>query len=170
MKSALWLALAAGVWIFGFSAGAVDASALRNEEDGEFLMKAVEVSRQEVADAQVTAASTGQPEIKQTALSIARDHVKVGQAAAELVKQKGLNEPANESGGGGYAAKADSDPARIATLLKAHEEAVALFHQEAVRGMDPDVKRFARATLPTLQRRLKALRSLQHTYPEMSPG
>jgi len=170
MKSALWIAVAAGIWIFGFSAGVLNASALRSEEDEEFLMKAVEVSRQEVADAQVTAASTGQPEIKQAALSIANDHVKVGQAAAELAKRKGLNEPVNEAADGGYAAKADSDPARIAALLKTHEEAVALFHQEAVRGTDPEVKRFARATLPTLQRRLEALRSLQHTYPEISPS
>jgi predicted outer membrane protein len=62
------------------------------------------------------------------------------------------------------------DPARIANLMQAYEDAVALFYREAVRGTDPDLQQFAEATLPTLQARLLALRSLQYAYPKSTIG
>jgi putative membrane protein len=152
--------------------GAIHASSLSGEEDGEFLLKAVAASRQEATDAQAAAQSTRRAEIKQTSRSIADDHVRASQELADLAKRKGMNVPGIDATAAGDAATsrsgAESDSARIAGLLQAHEDAVALFHQEAVRGMDPDVKRFAQITLPILQRRLEVLRSLQDAYAEMS--
>jgi putative membrane protein len=80
----------------------------------------------------------------------------------DLAKQKGVSLPAEPADAPNDKV---SDPDRIAGLLKAHEDAVALFHKEAVRGTDPDVKTFAQTVLPTLQRRLVVLRSLQEQYP-----
>jgi putative membrane protein len=146
------------------------ATPMRDEEDGQFLAKAVEVSRQGVSDAQVASQSTQSADIQQAARSIADDQGRAIRQLTDLAKQKGMELPCDVTGGDRDIAAAAqirsaSDPDRIAGLLKAHENAVALFHQEAVRGMDPALKKFAQGSLPTLQRRLVALRSLQDLYP-----
>jgi putative membrane protein len=167
---------------------AAPATSGRSEQDGEFLVKAVEVSRQEVWDARSATQSSGRAEIKKAAHSIAHAHVRAMQRLTGLARQKGMSMPGEIAAPGRSAAPGASaalganaalgakvgqdnniasktDPDRIAEFLKVHEAAVALFHQEAVRGMDPDLKRFAQITLPSLQRRLVALRSLQAAYP-----
>jgi putative membrane protein len=172
MKSLTWLSIPVLALSFGSS---LHASSLNGAEDGEFMLKAAAISRQEGADAQATAQATRRVEIKLTARSIANDHMRAGQQLADLAKQKGMNVPAGDIAAADDAATGkngrnavEPDSARIASLLKANEEAVAIFHQEAVRGMDPDVKRFAQTTLPELQRRLETLRLLQDAYPETS--
>jgi putative membrane protein len=154
---------------------AAPATSGQSEQDGEFLVRAVEVSRQEVWDARTATQSSGRAEIKKAAHSIAQDHVQAIQRLTGLARQKGMSmtgdiaarvasvAPVASMGQDKIASK--SDPDCIAEFLKAHEAAVALFHQEAVRGMDPDLKRFAASTLPSLQRRVVALRSLQEAYP-----
>jgi putative membrane protein len=147
------------------------AAGLRGEEDGPFLMRAAEVSRQEANEARAAERSTRNTEIRGTAHSIADDHERASRQLADLAKKKGTSLPAgatNAAGAAGAAgaAKSQSDPERIAGLLKAHEDAVALFHKEAVRGTDPDLKSFAQTTLPTLQQRLMDLRTLQDSYPQ----
>jgi putative membrane protein len=146
------------------------AAPMRDEEDGQFLAMAVEVSRQGVSDAQAASESTQSADIQQAARSIADDQGRAIQQLTDLAKRKGMELPRDVTGGDRDIAAAArirsaSDPDRIAGLLKAHENAVALFHQEAVRGMDPALKKFAQVSLPTLQRRLVALRSLQDLYP-----
>jgi putative membrane protein len=138
------------------------AAGLRGEEDGPFLMRAAEVSRQQANEARAAEHSTRNTEIRDTAHSIADDHERASRQLADLAKKKGTILPA----GAATAAKSQSDPERIAGLLKAHEDAVALFHKEAVRGTDPDLKSFAQTTLPTLQQRLMDLRTLQDSYPQ----
>jgi putative membrane protein len=143
---------------------------MRDEEDGQFLAKAVEVSRQGVSDAQVASQSAQSADIQQAARSIAADQGRAVRQLTDLAKEKGMELRRDVRGGDRDIAAAaqirlESDPDRIAGLLKAHENAVALFHQEAVRGMDPALKKFAQLSLPTLQRRLIVLRSLQDMYP-----
>jgi putative membrane protein len=160
---------------------AAPATSGRSEQDGEFLVKAVEVSRQEVWDARSATQTSGRAEIKKAAHSIAHAHVRAIQRLTGLARQKGMSMTGEIAAPGASAAlganaalgpnvgqddiASKSDPDRIAEFLKAHEAAVALFHQEAVRGTDPDLRRFAQITLPSLQRRLVALRSLQDAYP-----
>jgi putative membrane protein len=142
-----------------------------SEQDGEFMVRAVEASRQQVSEAHVASQSTRRTQIQATARSIASDHAHAIRRLVELARRKGMDIPRDVGLRRDVAGSGESDPDRIAGFLKAHEAAVALFHQEAVRGMDPDLKRFARATLPTLQRRLAALRSLQDMYPpNMDPS
>jgi putative membrane protein len=151
------------------------AAPVRAEEDGQFLAKAVEVSRQGVSDAEAASQSTRSADIQRAARSIADDHGRAIRQLTGLAKEKGMKLPRDAAGGDRDIAAAtqirsESDPDRIAGLLKAHENAVALFHQEAVRGMDPALKKFAQVTLPGLQRRLVALRSLQDMYPPELAG
>jgi putative membrane protein len=54
----------------------------------------------------------------------------------------------------------DFDRQYIGMMIKAHQDAIALFESEANGGQDPRVKRFARSTLPTLHRHLREAESI----------
>ena len=138
-----------------------------SQEDGEFLTKAVAVSGQQATDANAAARTSQRSVVQSMARSVAMVHYRTQHDLENLARLKGMNfrnegaitaEPTEP-------AVAGSDPDRIATLLKRDEEAVALFHQEAVRGSDPDVQNYAESALPLLQQKLTALRSLQAVYP-----
>jgi predicted outer membrane protein len=138
------------------------ARAMAGDEDGQFVVRAVAISVQQTSDAHAVARGTRRSEILNAARSIARDHTRTGRQLTSLAAQKGLALPEV----GAQAADSDaSDPDRIARLLKGGEEAVAVFHQEAVRGMDPDLQRFAQTSLMALQQKVTMLRSLQEAFP-----
>ncbi|MDB6083837.1 MAG: hypothetical protein JWN43_1718 [Gammaproteobacteria bacterium] len=139
------------------------AESLQPEQDGAFLVRAVEMSREEVVDARTASHTSRSTEVQRTARSIADGHQRAIRELAGLAQRKGVDVPKGTAGVGRIGS--DADPDRIAGFVKAHEAAVALFHQEAVRGMDPDLRKFAQTTLPVLQRRLIALHSLQEVYP-----
>jgi len=56
---------------------------------------------------------------------------------------------------------AEFDRAYADTMVKDHEQTVALFKQEASTGKDPGLKAFAAKTLPTLQQHLEMAKALK---------
>jgi putative membrane protein len=52
------------------------------------------------------------------------------------------------------------DKAYMADMLKDHKKDVADFQKESTTGKDPDIRRFAAETLPTLQDHLKQAESI----------
>ncbi len=52
------------------------------------------------------------------------------------------------------------DKSYIKSMIKDHEEDIALFKKEAKSGQDPDAKAYAAATLPTLEAHLRKIRSI----------
>jgi predicted outer membrane protein len=138
------------------------ARTIAGDEDGQFVVRAVAISVQQTSEADAVARDTRRNEIVNAARSIARDHTRTGRQLTSLAAQKGVALPEL----GAQPADSDaSDPDRIARLLKGGEAAVALFHQEAVRGMDPDLQRFAQTSLTALQQKVTVLRSLQEAFP-----
>ena len=61
------------------------------------------------------------------------------------------------------------DKAYMAHMVTAHQQAVALFQQEAKTGKDADVKAWAGKTLPTLQEHLKMARAANATAAKAGP-
>jgi putative membrane protein len=55
----------------------------------------------------------------------------------------------------------DSDDEYITSQIKAHQDAIALFKDEAASGSDSDLRTFAQKTMPALQHHLTALQALQ---------
>jgi putative membrane protein len=53
------------------------------------------------------------------------------------------------------------DRAYIQHMVKDHQEDVAHFRKESTEASDPDVKQFASATLPTLQKHLKRAQEIE---------
>jgi putative membrane protein len=144
--------------------GSPGSPGVTGEEDGHFLRMAVLSSRQALTDADAALQLTDKPEIRNAARTIWKDHVRASAKLSNLAKAKGMSW-LDETPIGAPRTAESSDAARIAGLLEANEEAVALFHQEAVRGSDTELRQFAQQTLPTLQRRLQTLRHLQDAYP-----
>lgn len=132
------------------------------DEDGGFVVRAVAISLQQTSDAEAAAQATQRSEIVTAARSIAREHSRAQRQLTSLAVQKGMALPELDTQ---PADPSDSDPERIARLLKGGEEAVAVFHQEAVRGVDPDLQRFAQTSLTALQQKVTVLRSLQEAFP-----
>ena len=52
------------------------------------------------------------------------------------------------------------DRSYIKSMIKDHEEDIALFKKEAQSGQDPDARAYATATLPTLKAHLRKIRSI----------
>jgi putative membrane protein len=52
------------------------------------------------------------------------------------------------------------DNSYIKSMIKDHEETIAMFKREIAEGQDPDAKAFATKTLPTLQGHLKKIESI----------
>jgi predicted outer membrane protein len=138
------------------------ASTMAGDDDGQFVVRAVAISLQQTSDAHAAAQGTRRSEIVNAARSIARDHTRTERQLTSLAAQKGLALPELAA----QPADPDaSDPDRIASLLKGGEEEVAVYHQEAVRGTDPDLQRFAQTSLMALQQKVTLLRSLQEAFP-----
>lgn len=138
------------------------ASTVAGDEDGRFVLRAVAISSQQTSDADAAVQSAQRSEIVTAARSMARDHARTERQLTSLAVRKGLALPeiAAQPTDPGV-----SDPDRIARLLQGGEEAVAVFHQEAVRGIDPDLQRFAQTNLTALQQKVTMLRSLQEAFP-----
>ena len=52
------------------------------------------------------------------------------------------------------------DQGYIRAMIKDHDQAVALFQREAQEGQSEQLRKFAEATLPTLQEHLQMARSI----------
>jgi putative membrane protein len=141
----------------GIGACAVNAAPFADDEDGRFLSSAAAVSGQQVVAAEAVASNAREKTLQATARSIAVSQQQAGQRLSALARQKGLSV---------HHGAVPSGAAHASALLTAQEEAVALFHRESVRGMDPDIKEFARNSLPALQQTLDALRAVQSAHPE----
>jgi putative membrane protein len=136
---------------------------MMDPEDSEFIIKGIQAARTEVTEAYVATQRSRRAGLRDTARGILRDHERANTHLVALAKGKGLTLPEVHSAptNVGY----HSDARVIAALLMSNEEEVASFYRETVRGKDPEFQQFAEATLPTLQRHLSELRSLQSSVP-----
>ena len=55
------------------------------------------------------------------------------------------------------------DEGFVAAQIKAHEDAIGLFHQQSTIGVDPDLKAFAAQQLPALREHLQQAQDLRRT-------
>ncbi len=129
--------------------------------DGDFVAKAAEAGHEEVADARQAIQQSNRPDVKRVATMLRRDHTMADRKLARIAKRDGLAVPmpgsTSESTEASY-----SDSDYIASQIKAHHDAIALFKNESQNGQDPHLKAFARQTLPKLEHHLHALEKLQN--------
>jgi putative membrane protein len=147
-------------------------SPLRTTEDAQqtddmFLMKAIAAGKLEVDLAKLALQQSNDPQIKQFAQDVIRDHSKLDK---QLMEQKGeergerrpmldrenrrIMDQFTQLRGPEF------DRAYVRQAVKAHEMAVSLFEKEAKSGQNAALKSLAESTLPTLKEHLKSAQDL----------
>ncbi len=103
--------------------------------------------------------------VKSFAQRIVTDHTKANQKLKALANRKGVTLAADDAKmvnsmpiASKRGAEFDREYARM--MVEDHQKDIAAFEEEAKDGSDPDVKAFARDTLPTLRAHLQAAEAL----------
>ncbi|VVE61978.1 hypothetical protein PCA31118_00858 [Pandoraea captiosa] len=141
--------------------------------DASFVDAAGRAGMLEVQASQLALERSANTDVKNFARQMVADHTKAGNQLQQIAARKGIRVPAAAevnpelqtlTAKQGH----DFDVAYVAAAgPAAHEQAVRLFEREANAGQDPEIKAFARTTLPTLQQHLtmaqKLARSVANT-------
>ncbi|AJY11167.1 DUF4142 domain-containing protein [Burkholderia dolosa] len=151
------------------SSGAGDAAIAKAPQgsDAEFVDKAALGGKTEVQASQLALKQAKSPDVRAFAKRMVADHGKANAQLAKLAARKGMK-PQTEQiadpdvdalrGKSGH----DFDVAYVAAAgPEAHRKTIALFESEARDGKDPDLRAFAKATLPTLKHHLSMAESLE---------
>lgn len=136
--------------------------------DATFITQAGMGGLDEVQDGQIALQKATRPAVRQFAQQIVTDHTQVNQQLTALAQRKGVTPPtAPDPQQAAEAQKLQGlrgrafDREYVRDQLTDHQQAIALFQQEAQQGTDPDVKAFAEQTLPALQQHLQMAQALE---------
>lgn len=140
-----------------------------NAMDHRFVRMAAEGGRAEVRMANMALNRRTNAAVRDFARQMVDDHSKANDRLAALASDQNFSLPSGIgatnraamdrlSGLSGYA----FDRAYANQELQDHIKTVALFRQEARDGRNPDLRDFARNTLPTLREHLRMARNLVH--------
>ncbi|WBX89136.1 DUF4142 domain-containing protein [Achromobacter mucicolens] len=139
-------------------------------EDRGFLSDAAQSGHLEIAGSQLALEKSANAEVKKFAQTMINDHTEVGQQMAALAKSKGYEPPTEPSLVQSAKLKAlglrdeGFDKAYSGEIgVTAHEDAVKLFEKASRDAKDPDVKKFATDTLPSLKHHLELAKALQQS-------
>jgi len=150
-------------------AEAVDAPATGGSEVGKpidditFVRKATESGYKEVTSAKEALPQLQQPELKRIAEMLVNDHTGANARLAKIaeVKHWPVPPPAPQAAPPSGTATGDFDAKWTAEMIAGHERSVALYRAQAKSGEDQELRKYARDTLPTIERHLAELKRLQ---------
>jgi len=135
--------------------------------DTDFATKAAQAGMAEVAAGKVAESKGASASVKAFGKRMVADHTKAGDELKKVADKSGVSLPASPSPEQQQVNQrlegmqgADFDRAYSQQMVKDHEEAVALFKNEASAGSDANLKAFAQKTLPTLEQHLKMAQAL----------
>ena len=138
-------------------AATAKAAGKLSEKDKTFMMNAAKGGMMEVEWGKLAAQHAQNADVKKFGNRMVTDHSKANSELMALAKEEGVSLPAAKGPG-----KWKSDKDYMDMMVKDHEKDLAEFQVEAQNGTDPDLKEFARHTLPKivdhLQRVKKHLR------------
>jgi putative membrane protein len=160
----VFVAIAACVWL---APSAFAGQRPKAMTDQTFVQKAVVGGLAEVQLGKMAAEHAVSFEVQRFGQRMVEEHGQANQALMALVQQKGLSVPTaldeTHQKAANQLARLQGeafDRAYIQQMVKDHEADVRLFRTQAKEGQDPELKRFAADTLPTLEAHLKMARSL----------
>jgi putative membrane protein len=132
-------------------------------DDIQFVQQATESGRNEVQSARDALPRLNKPELKEIAEMLVSDHASANAKLAKIAESKGWPIPAPRAPAAPPAgtAVANFDARWTAEMIAGHEKSVALYRAQATGGEDKDLRKYATETLPTIERHLAQLRSLQ---------
>jgi putative membrane protein len=150
------------------STGSRGSAATASAEDRTFILEAAAGGLAEVELGRLASQNAARSEVKEFGQMMVTDHTKANDQLKKIAQAKSVDAP--------HALKPEHkamkdqlsklsgeafDRAYIQHMVKDHQEDVAHFRKESTEASDPDVKQFASATLPTLQKHLKRAQEIE---------
>jgi putative membrane protein len=141
---------------------ASSSSSPSSNPDQDFVTKAAQGNAAEVALGKIVAAKSKDPDVKQFAQMMVKDHTTALNQLQELAQSKNLNFNDDlPDDAKSLQQKLSSDTGRqldkdyMDGMLEDHQKDVQEFTDKSQNAKDPDVKQWASKTLPTLQKHLE---------------
>jgi putative membrane protein len=134
----------------------------------EFMIKAAQANLAEIDMARIALQKTQNPEVKDFANMIEKDHTNALEDLTDLMRDKAMSQPNLLS----PEAKADiekmtalsgaeMDREFANTMVADHEKAIGMFRDMANIAQSPDVKKYAEKLIPELEMHLEKAQRLQ---------
>lgn len=149
------------------SAAAISAADM-NSDDADFMKKAAKGGMAEVELGRMAVQKGASAQVRDFGSRMMKDHSKADRELMALAASKGVELPKSISLGEDVSVAhlkmlsgKSFDEAYVKMMVDDHKEDVAAFQKEANGAEDPDVKRFAEKTLPTLQSHLDKIQAIQ---------
>lgn len=165
MKKTITMLIMIGI----FSAKFLHAQTTANQPDTatlNFIKQASTAGMKEVKAGKLAANKAISNDVKSFANQMVTDHTKANDQLMQLIKSKNWNiMPPSDAetnpdrmftGASGTA----FDKTYVSMMVLDHQKAVALFENAANTVQDPDIKAFAKQTLPTLQQHLASIQAI----------
>ena len=145
------------------SATAADANTgALSDADRKFIMMAAEDGMKEVHMGQMAVQQGQSDTVKKLGQTIVSDHTKANQQLMAIATKNRIAPDTRVKMD--KMSKKDMenfDQAWLAMMVKDHQKDIALYQQQAQQGSAPELKNFAKKTLPVLQKHLKLVQSAQ---------
>lgn len=143
-------------------AGAATSSLASANSDQDFIAKAAKGNREEVALGKLVAGKTKDPNVRQFAEMMVKDHSAAQNDLQQLAQSKNITLPEGlPDDAADLHSKLSSDTGKnldkdyMSAMVDDHKKDVSEFQEQSQNAKDPDVKQFAAKTLPTLQKHLE---------------
>jgi putative membrane protein len=140
--------------------------------DKQFMMTAAKDGMREVHMGQMAVQEGQSAEVKKLGNMIVADHTKANRELMEIATGRGVKpDLRHRMDKMSKKEMANFDQAWLAMMVNDHQKDIALYQTQAQQGNDPELKAFAKKTLPVLQKHLKAVQSAQKKMGgAMAPG
>ena len=144
------------------SNAAPGAAGQMSDVDRQFINMAAKDGMKEVRMGQMAAQQGQSPEVKKLGQMIAADHTKANQQLMALAAKKGIK-PDTRSKEHSMSKRdmKNFDQAWIGMMINDHQKDIAAYQRASQQAGDPEVRAFAKKTLPVLQKHLKAVQAAQ---------
>lgn len=138
------------------------AAGQMSDVDRQFVNMAAKDGMKEVHMGQMAAQQGQSPDVKKLGQMIAADHTKANQQLMALAAKKGIK-PDTRAVEHGMSKRdmKNFDQAWIGMMINDHQKDIAAYQRTAQQGGDPEVRAFAKKTLPVLQKHLKMVQQAQ---------
>jgi putative membrane protein len=135
--------------------------------DKEFIARAMDDGVNEVKMGQLAERLANSEKVKEFAAKVVKDHTRANRQLLDLARAQKLGVVTDMKKDAlavynrmSKLDKKDFDQAYIKHMIEDHKKAVDLFERESTKATDPDVRKFAADTLPTLRDHLKRAREI----------
>jgi putative membrane protein len=133
-----------------------------NDSDRQFLMMAAKDGMKEVHMGQMAVQQGQSDEVKKLGNRIAQDHTKANQQLMAIAAKKGIKpDTSHKMAKMSKRDMANFDQAWLGMMINDHQKDIALFERQAQNGSDPDLRNFAKKTVPVLKKHLQMVQAAQ---------